>query len=175
MLNNLWSRDDSSNILHMNKEIQRIRFSLKMAYNGTPWHGSSLLHLVKGIDYQQANQRPIPHAHSIWELIQHILSWREFVVKKLEGDAAFDIEINSTEDWTPTQAPIEAKWQSILSELVENQQIILEMLEGWEDPQLDEIVPGRDYNFYTLLHGIIEHDIYHAGQIALVRKALQSK
>ncbi|HAS45784.1 MAG TPA: DinB family protein [Microscillaceae bacterium] len=157
----------------MNKEIQRIRFSFKMAYNGSPWHGKSLLQLVKGIDYQQANHRPIPQAHSIWELIQHILSWREFVIKKLEGDAEFDIEINSTHDWTPTQTPIEAKWQNILSALVENQQVILEILESWQDAQLDDLVPGKEYNFYTLLHGIIEHDIYHAGQIALVRKALE--
>ncbi len=156
----------------MNKEIQRIRFSFKMAYNGTPWHGNSLLHLVKGVDYQQANQRPIPHTHTIWETIQHILNWREFVVKKLEGDEIFDIELNSPQDWTIIETPIEAKWQSVLSELVANQQVILEILESWEDAQLEELVPGKDYNFYTLLHGIIEHDIYHSGQIALVRKAL---
>lgn len=157
----------------MNKEVQRIRFSLKMAYNGTPWHGNSLLHLVKGVDYQQAHQKPLPQSHSIWELIQHILNWREFVIKKLEGEEEFDIKLNSSEDWTPTKAPIEAKWQSVLSELVESQQVILEILESWEDDQLDELVPGKDYTYYTMLHGIIEHDIYHSGQIALVRKSLQ--
>lgn len=156
----------------MNKEIQRIKHSFKMVYNGSPWHGSSLLDLLKGVDYLQASQRVFPNSHSIWELVQHICSWREFAVKKMEGEAGFDIVLNSESDWINMQAPIEASWQKLLSELVENQRNILEILEGWLDEQLDDQVPGKDYNYYTLLHGIIKHDIYHAGQIAMTRKML---
>lgn len=159
----------------MNREIQRIRFSLKNVYNGTPWHGASLLNLLKGVDYWQASCQPLPNGHSIWELVQHVLSWREFTLKKLEGYETYDIEMNSSEDWGIVQVPIEAKWQSLLSQLVENQKSILKSLEDWEDSQLDDVVPGREYNYYTLLHGIIEHDIYHAGQIALIRKALETE
>lgn len=156
----------------MNKEIQRIKHSFKMIYNGTPWHGTSLLDLLKGVDYLQASQRVFPNSHSIWELVQHVYNWREFAVKKMEGEAGFDIVLNSESDWANLQIPIEASWQNLLSELVENQKVMLEMLEGWLDEQLDDQVPGKDYTYYTLLHGIIKHDIYHAGQIAMTRKML---
>lgn len=156
----------------MNKEIQRIKHSFKMIYNGAPWHGTSLLDLLKGVDYLQASQRVFPNSHSIWELVQHIYNWREFAIKKMENEAGFDIVINSESDWTNLQIPIEASWQKLLSDLVENQKVILEILDGWLDEQLDDQVPGKDYNYYTLLHGIIKHDIYHAGQIAMTRKML---
>lgn len=156
----------------MNKEIQRIKHSFKMVYNGEPWHGASLLDLLKGVDYLQASQRVFPNSHSIWELVQHIYNWREFAVKKMEGEVGFDIVLNSESDWANLQIPIEASWQKLLSELVENQKVILEILDGWLDEQLDDQVPGKDYNYYTLLHGIIKHDIYHAGQIAMTRKML---
>lgn len=159
----------------MNKETQRIKHALKMIYNGSPWHGASLLHLLKGVDYLQASQRPVSGGHTIWELVQHILNWREFAIKKMEGETDFDITLNSSDDWVYSQAPIEAQWQNLLSELVASQQTILEILESWFDEQLDEKVPGKDYTFYTLLQGIMDHDIYHAGQLALVRKALNVK
>ncbi|EAY31089.1 conserved hypothetical protein [Microscilla marina ATCC 23134] len=143
-----------------------------MEYNGSPWHGSSLLELLKGVDYLQARNRIFPNSHSIWELVQHIYNWREFVVKKMEGDSEFDIVLNTTHDWASIQVPTEEAWQKLLSQLAESQQMIVEMLGGWLDDQLNDQVPGKDYTYYTLLHGMIKHDIYHAGQIAMTRKML---
>ncbi|WP_299458119.1 DinB family protein [uncultured Microscilla sp.] len=156
----------------MNIEIQRIKHAFKMECNGSPWHGTSLRGLLKGVDYLQARQRIFPGTHSIWELVQHIYNWREFVVKKMEGDSEFDIELNTIHDWANIQVSTEESWQKLLSQLADNQQTIVEILGGWLDDQLDDQVPGKDYTYYTLLHGMIKHDIYHAGQIAMTRKML---
>lgn len=155
----------------MNTEISRIIYLLEQTYGGNPWHGSSISHTLENVAASQATARPIPHCHTIGELVKHVTAWRIFALEKLRGNAAYDIA-TPEQDWPPVGAINQTGWQQSLAELSASQGQLLETLSLVNDEKLRETVPGREYDFYFLLHGIIQHDLYHLGQMALLKKAL---
>jgi len=150
-------------------EIERIAEQIELAFEGrTPendhaWHGPSVCETLQGIHARQALNK-LPHSHSIIELVMHMATWRTFVVKRLEGDNAFDV----TDD---TDFLAGTDWEAALRRLQESQENLLAVLRNFPEEKLHEVVPSRTYTFYTMLHGIVHHDIYHTGQIALLKKS----
>lgn len=155
----------------MNTEAERIRNLLQSTYEGEPWHGSSVKSIINGITPQQANTRVLTECHSIWELVLHITAWRNFAWQKLTGNSSFDIS-SLEQDWPPVKQTDMDSWQAALQNLEQSQQSLIQVLKNTDDDKLNEVVPGRNYSFYVLLHGIIQHDLYHAGQIAMLKKHL---
>jgi hypothetical protein len=103
--------------------------------------------------------------------VKYVTAWRIFALEKLRGNAEYDIA-TPEQDWPPVGTINETRWQEILGELSVSQGQLLETLSLINDEKLLEIVPGREYDFYFLLHGVIQHDFYHLGQMALLKKAL---
>lgn len=155
----------------MNTEIARIADLLAQTYGGNPWHGSSISQILENVAARQATARPIPHGHTMAELVKHVTAWRIFALEKLRGNARYDIA-TPEEDWPPTGTITEADWQRIIAALSASQGQLLEALSLVKDAKLLERVPGREYDFYFLIHGVIQHDLYHLGQMALLRKTL---
>lgn len=152
-------------------ETHRINSQLKRAYQGEAWHGPSLRELLDGVTAEQAAAKPIPNAHSIWELVNHIIAWEQIVKARLEGKALAEIadEVN----FPPVTDTSEAVWQATLQSLDASNQSLRDSIRQIDDARLEEMVEGASYPVYALLHGAIQHDLYHAGQIALLKKALQ--
>lgn len=152
-------------------ETHRINSQLKRAYQGEAWHGPSLRELLDGVTAEQAAAKPIPNAHSIWELVNHIIAWEQIVKARLEGKALAEIadEVN----FPPVTDTSEAVWQATLQSLDASNQSLRDSIRQIDDARLEEMVEGASYPIYALLHGAIQHDLYHAGQIALLKKALQ--
>lgn len=148
----------------------RIKSLLKASFNGSTWHGPSLLDQLKGLDTEVAARKANPNAHSIWELVLHIIAWREFAIQKLSGNEAYDLPIGGEKDWPIVDHMFPESWGNTLTSLANTQQRLLDQIEYIKDDKLMEMVPGKNYDFYTLIHGIIQHDIYHGGQIALLKK-----
>lgn len=136
------------------------------------WHGPSLVASLRDVSPAVAEARLTPNTHSIAEIVYHITTWRIFVARKLQGDAEFDI-VTADKDWKVFGMVDDFEWETLQMELSLSQDELVTLLEQMEDDAyLEEIVPGRNYSFYTLLHGIIHHDLYHAGQISLIKKGL---
>ena len=152
-------------------ETHRINSQLKRAYQGEAWHGPSLCELLDGVTAEQAAARPIAGAHSIWELVNHIIAWEQIAKRRLEGDPVKNPpdEMN----FPPVTNTSESAWQKTLEQLAASNQSLREAVKQIEDSRLDELVPEADYSNYFMLHGVIQHDLYHAGQIALLKKAVQ--
>ncbi|MGH9836565.1 MAG: DinB family protein [Blastocatellia bacterium] len=150
-------------------ETHRINGQLKRAYEGEAWHGPSLRELLDGVTAEQAAARPIPNAHSIWELVNHIIAWERIVKQRLEGEALNDVpdEMN----FPPVTDPSEEAWQATRQSLTESNNSLRESVKRIDDAKLQQIVPKTIYTNYFMLHGVIQHDLYHAGQIALLKKA----
>lgn len=148
----------------MMEEIERIRRQLERTYSGDAWHGPSLRSVLEGIGADQASARPIEEAHSIAELAAHILTWRNEVLRRLEGKGG-DVPVEG--DW-----PEPADWSETLERLDRSQDRLTSAVAALSEEVLDEKVKGRRESHYVLLQGLIHHDIYHAGQIALLKKAL---
>lgn len=150
-------------------ELQRIDDQLRRMFEGDPWHGPSLTALLEGVDAETAAARPLPGAHSIWELVVHMTVWLEIPRQRIEGRRA--IEAAPEEDWPPVRQTGEAEWRAALDRLREEYRKFRELLAWLDEARLDETSPGRTYPNYVLFHGVVQHLAYHGGQIALLKKA----
>lgn len=142
---------------------------LNELFTGEPWYGKPVVELLEGIRPEMAIQKPDSQAHSILEIAAHIGQWQWFVVEKLQGNTGFDID-NKVKDWPLSGKDNPSLWQETKQMIISTKDQIIDELSKKEDTFMDQKVPKRDYNFEYLLHGIIQHDIYHIGQIALLKK-----
>ncbi len=150
-------------------EIQRILDQMDRAFSGDAWHGPPLMHLLDGISAEDASKHVVLGAHSVWELVHHIGSWNSIVQHRLRGET---VEVTAERDWPPVWEVSEPAWKRALESLVESRARLRQVAAALRDDQLDEKIGATDVSRYQILHGVIQHDLYHAGQIALLRKAL---
>lgn len=160
-----------------NDELLRIIDLLNTTYEGEEaWHGPSVAAVMQDVTPEMASQRITPNTHSIAELIFHMTSWRIFCVKKMQGDATFDILTPEKNFGQFPDKIDDFEWEALQMEMSLSQEELINELDKRDDDEfLEDIVPGRDYTYYDLLHGIVNHDTYHAGQIQILKKALTFK
>ena len=156
-------------------EVQRIRNQFERAFDGEAWHGPSVLSLLDGVTAEQAAARPIPGAHSIWELTMHIAAWEDACRRRLEGDPA---QLTDDENFPPINDPSAAAWENTKRKLIDVHRRLLDTLATIDDSRLDQpIMDSSEIPFssaYVTLHGGVQHSLYHAGQIAILKKAIQA-
>ncbi len=150
------------------REIDRIDDQLKRAFEGEAWHGPSVLEVLDGVTAGRAAARPVAGAHSIWEVVHHIAAWEEITRRRLNGEA---VVAAPDVDWPPVKDESEVAWQTSLKALADGHHALRVAVSGFDDTQLSQTVTGTNYSVYFLLHGVIQHDLYHAGQIAVLKKA----
>jgi uncharacterized damage-inducible protein DinB len=156
-------------------EVARIVDELQREHDGDPWHGSPLTAILEGIDAERAAARPIADGHSIWELVLHMTGWKNETARRLRGAVAcMPIE----GDWPEVGAPTAARWQAAIDALQASHEDLIAAVRALPDAKLYEPTNdtrsgplGTGVSHYVLLHGIVQHDVYHAGQIALLKKA----
>ena len=153
------------------REVIRIGSQLKRAFEGGAWHGSSLRELLADVSAEQAAARPLGGAHSIWELVLHVAVWQGFVTRALEGEPMPPWDLPAGEDWPPVGEASEAAWRLAVTSLGDGNKRLREAVRKLGEEDLERIVAGREYSVYFMLHGVIQHSAYHAGQIALLKKA----
>ena len=151
-------------------EVRRILGQMDRAFAGEAWHGPSLMELLGGIDAEAAAAHPVHHAHSIWELVNHIRAWKTIVQHRAAGEAVKDV--TAEQDWPPPFEVTEVAWTRALEDLKESHTRLRGVVEGLSDDQLRGKAAGEEYSIYFMVHGLIQHDLYHAGQIAILKKAL---
>lgn len=152
----------------MPSEVERIQNQLERAFTSDAWHGPSLLELLAGVDAPQAAARPIPGAHSIWELVLHIAAWDKAVATRLGGSRGY---VSNEENFPEVGDTSEASWQKAIETLKQNHRELLEAIGKVEDGRLDAPVVEGMPSVYVHMHGAVQHDLYHAGQIAILKKA----
>ena len=146
-------------------KITPIINALKSTFNGDAWHGPSLQEILKDITAEQS-LRKIGNSHNIAELVHHIYAWRYYVIKKLDWDKEY--EVPDDFNFIKIDTIDKAEWEKLKAQLIESQNIIVNSLSVWEEKLLRTEVPNRDFTFTKLLHGLIHHDVYHAGQIRML-------
>jgi uncharacterized damage-inducible protein DinB len=150
-------------------EIKRIKSQLRRAFEGEAWHGPSVLELLKDVTAEQAAAHPVAGAHSIWELALHIATWERYARRRIVEASA--LEPKDEENFPTVRDTSEQAWRATVEEITRNHKALLETVAGLDDAKLSEIVAGKPYSVYFMLHGVTQHDLYHAGQIALLKKA----
>lgn len=157
----------------MNNESNRIAYALASAISGDAWYGDSLRKILDNVTLEQAQARPIPNAHTIWELVVHVEAWVKFCQGAMQGvPIPAWATMAKEQDWPLVNDTSGAAWKQAVSSFLATHLKLVEMTKAFSDDRLDATVPGRSYNFYHLLQGMIQHAVYHGGQIALLKKAL---
>ncbi len=154
----------------MASELERLDEQLGRALEGEAWHGPAVLELLAGVSAAQAAHHPIPGAHSIWELVLHLASDYELVLRRLAGDGH---GLTAAEDWPACPAATEENWRRAVRELERLNQKLRQAVRGFPAERLDEpLVAEVPHTAYTQFIGVTQHNLYHAGQIALLKRLL---
>ena len=152
-------------------EIQRIADQLKRAFEKDAWHGPSVLETLQGVTAEQAEARPVTGAHSIWEIVRHLTAWMKVVRRRVLGERVDQPEEG---DWPVIKETAASEWAKALDELQKSYADLMKTISSFSDEDLSKTMFDEKDYIYIRLHGIIQHNLYHAGQIAVVRK-VQSK
>ena len=151
-------------------ETARLADQIRRAFEGEAWHGDSLLELLADVDGKQAAAHPIKNAHSIWELVLHIAAWDDAVRRRTGGTA---VKLSDKENFPPVSDTTDAAWRKALAHLKQTHNDLAKAVAAFPDSRLQEQVPGKTegyYDFFYMFSGIVQHELYHAGQVALLKK-----
>jgi uncharacterized damage-inducible protein DinB len=153
-------------------QCTRLADQIRRAFDGEAWHGDSLLQLLAGVNAQAAIARPIGHAHNIWELVLHIAAWDDAVRRRAAGQA---VTLSDKQNFPPIEDKSEAAWRKALEQTRKTHDELVKAVADFPDSRLGDPVPGKTesyYDFFYMFAGIAQHEIYHAGQVAILKKAL---
>ncbi|MEW5796942.1 MAG: DinB family protein [Candidatus Zixiibacteriota bacterium] len=151
-------------------EVQRIQVQLRRSIEGGAWHGPSLNDVLKGITPIQAVSRPIPEVHSVWEILLHTIVWIDVIRARLGGKPVRDLP--QAKDWPPQPSKPSAKaWKAAQSKLAKAYKALSADIGTLNDDCLDRPILKGFSTTYKSLHGVVEHILYHAGQIAILKKS----
>ena len=144
-------------------------------FKGEPWFGDSLVGSLQNIPLENWSKKPKDTSNSIANIVYHIIDWQYFVIEKLKDNAAFDIELNTKEDWRENVVvDTEEEKNKILLELNASQEAIIKLIKEKKETWLQENTPGKEYTNDYMLQGILQHDVYHLGQINVINSQLKN-
>jgi uncharacterized damage-inducible protein DinB len=152
-------------------ETARLADQIRRAFEGEAWHGDSMLELLAGVGAETAAAHPIKGAHSIWELLLHVAAWDDAVLRRTGGGA---VELSDRENFPPVSDSSETAWRKAVEQVKKKHDALVKAVAAFPDSRLHEQVPGKKekyYDHFYLFSGIVQHELYHAGQIALLKKA----
>jgi uncharacterized damage-inducible protein DinB len=152
-------------------ESKRIADQLRRSQQGSAWHGPAVGEILKDVDFALAQRHLLPGAHNIWELVMHITAWQAATLGAVRGDKM--PQLDGKDDW-PATGHTEQDWRNAVERLERVNQELVASLASFPDERLGDIVPDREYSFYYLLHGVTQHNLYHAGQMAMLKAAARA-
>jgi uncharacterized damage-inducible protein DinB len=162
--------EKETNMLTVHTETARIAAELRRATKGPAWHGPALLEVLADVTPLQAVARPIPGAHTVWEIARHAATWLDILHERIDGQHR---DVPDDEDWQIVDDTSPAAWQRLRARLGDAAERLAARIERFPDDALDAKLPGADASAssaYVSLHGIVQHVVYHAGQIAVLKK-----
>ena len=152
-------------------ETVRLADQIRRAFEGNAWHGDSLGELLADVNAKTAATRPIKNAHTIWELLLHIAAWDDAVRRRTGGTA---VTLSDEQNFPPVKDTSEAAWRQAIQFAKNTHNELIKAVAAFPDSRLHGQVPGKTesyYNYFYMFSGIVQHELYHAGQIALLKKA----
>jgi len=150
-----------------NSEPALIAEQLHRAFEGDAWHGPALLELLRDMDAATAAAQPLSDVHSIWELVLHVSAWDDAACRRLGSEK---VQLTGTANFPVVPKPTQTAWREAIAHAKRMHDVLVKTVAALPDSRLHERVPGKRYDFYFMLHGVAQHALYHAGQIAILKK-----
>jgi uncharacterized damage-inducible protein DinB len=148
--------------------MELIADQIRRAFRGESWHGPSVMEVLAGVSAEDAAAHPIAGAHSIWEIVLHLTGGYGLVLRRVGGERA---QLASEEEWPPVAEVSSEAWRESQRTLEELNQQLQSAVRAFPAERLSEEM-GSEYSAYTQFCGTPQHDLYHAGQIVFLKKAL---
>jgi len=155
----------------MQRKIEAIIKRLETVNSAEPWFGRAVYSLLEEVNSRKVYIKPNNSEHSLIEILYHMITWADFTLKRIEKNKIKDLTTAEELDWRRIDPKVHT-WKKGITEFKAIHKKITELLKKKDDDFLNEIVDYRKYNFSFLINGMIEHNIYHAGQIAYLNKLL---
>lgn len=152
----------------MKPENRLVAGLIGRSHSGVCWHGPSVMETLAGVTAAKAARHAGPEVHSIWELVKHITAWQQVALDAVRGNAY--AALTEDGDWPAVLGATEADWQQDLKTLADVNAALVAAVREFPVERLEELVPEKEFNYYFMLHGIVAHNIYHAGQIAALKR-----
>ncbi len=150
---------------------------LNDTWHGSPWFGESSDHILAGVTAAEASRRVAPNAHTIWEIVLHMTAWTEAVAARVRGAGAKAPERG---DWPAVTSTSAADWSAALAALGAARKELLDEIENTHEEEIQIHVKNHSPPFADTgisragtVAGLIEHEAYHLGQIALLKRAVR--
>jgi uncharacterized damage-inducible protein DinB len=157
----------------LNKELQSIIRNMENIMHGQPWYGDAVVPMLKKIHPAVVYINP-QNSHAAIEILYHMLAWIHYTVDAVNGRMT-DGDIGEIPaNWRGIDPKIHT-WNAALEELEQTHKELMAVLQTKDDSFLSEQLPGREYNYRFLLNGLMQHNIYHLGQIAFLKNLLGEK
>lgn len=154
-------------------EAERISEQLRNAFDGDAWHGPALLELLADVDAATAAAHPFPNVHSIWEMVLHVAAWDDAVNRRIVlGRLGRALQLNDAENFPPVRDKSASAWKKTIAHAKKTHAALLKTVQALPDRRFRERVPGKKYDIGFMLEGVAQHELYHAGQIAILKKTL---
>jgi len=148
-------------------ETERILDQYERALDGEAWHGDNVWKTLAAVEPEQAFLRILPETHTIWELVAHMTFWECQVTRRMLGRPDLP---EAGLNFPPIPAATAENWQLVLEQFRHSNEEFRAMLKAVQESQLDQPLSSPEKSVYVELHGVIQHHLYHAGQIAILRK-----
>ncbi len=140
------------------------------AYERKAWHGPNLRGSIRGVTARQAAWRPALRRHNICEIVLHAAYWKYIVRRRLLGDKKGAFPVKGS-NWFPSPTPLtEKSWRNGVLMLEQSHRSMRQAIAGLARADLSKIPPGNKVSNLTIISGIALHDVYHAGQIQLLKR-----
>jgi uncharacterized damage-inducible protein DinB len=145
------------------------------AYEKRAWHGPNLKGSLRGVGASEAAWRPGPERHNIWDLVRHVAYWKYANRRRLTGEKRGSFPLAGSNWFPPPDTPTEKAWRSDVALLEEQHRRLREAIASLPSKRLHERLRGSRYRNATLAYGIAAHDVYHTGQIQLVKRLFRDR
>jgi uncharacterized damage-inducible protein DinB len=152
--------------------------SFEESYQQQPWYGESLLKLIDRMSLAEVNFRPTGKTKTAGERLAHVVAWRKLIIERLKGNPEYTVKMNSSDDWPGPDTYTQDVWEDLILKLMSTHRQLLDLLPKVENTEAmvsgslgDD---GQPYSYAYLIRGLIAHDIYHQGQMALLVSIAQS-
>lgn len=151
----------------MQPEIKHLVQQLKRAFEGPAWYGPAIQEVLEHFEHQDIGLR-YNGSQSPLELLLHMVQWREYAIRLLEGDTRLATDAEMT--YPKVAEAGEYAWTDARIKLDNSQEKLIKLLKAFPAEKLDKTIPERDYTWSNMLHGLVNHDVYHLGQMHFLRK-----
>jgi hypothetical protein len=155
----------------MDRAVRQLLTLVDEAFGRRAWHGTNLRGSLRGVSAREAARPPAPGRHNVWELVVHAAYWKYVVRRRLTGDASGSFP-HGGRDWfrLPEGAAREADWKRDLALLLAEHRKLRAVVARLRDADLDRPTKGSRQSAGFVVRGIAAHDLYHAGQIQLLKR-----